>query len=209
MTFDSQALAWTSLGVAGPFALLITLCVARGWTHEIDRRLLAAARPTRMTGDDGKPTRLQTALVDLAALGGDTLRVLFLLGCMVVLVAVGNRHDAVRLLLIFVSARLILYLFKAVTRRARPDLFEHGVVTYTTSFPSGHTFMATTLFLSSAVITTAQAGDALQIATIGLALTISAAIGWTRMVLAIHWPTDVLVGWLAGIAWASAWVILG
>lgn len=80
------------------------------------------------------------------------------------------------------------------------------------SFPSGHTTVATAgyvaLALAVAVLVNSPLVRALVVGTgAGLAL----AIGWTRVELGVHWPTDVLAGWALGTAAACAalacWVL--
>ena len=89
----------------------------------------------------------------------------------------------------------------------RPDPSQHGVVTYTTSFPSGHTFMAACLFMAAALLIPVGEPSMVQTMAIFLALVVSLAIAATRLMLGVHWPSDIVVGWLGGIAWATAWVV--
>ncbi len=52
------------------------------------------------------------------------------------------------------------------------------------------------------------AGDRRRtVATAALA-TYTLAIGFSRVYLAAHWLTDVVVGWIFGITWAVLWVWL-
>ena len=155
-----------------------------------------------------KPDRLTTATRDLTALGGDTLRLLFLMSTTLVLAAAQRYMLALGLVGTFASARVLLFLLKAVAKRKRPDEARHGVVIYTSSFPSGHTFMSVMLFLSAALLVPAGAGPAVGDTAIALSLIVGLAIGWTRMTLGIHWPSDVVVGWLGGVAWALGAALL-
>lgn len=90
--------------------------------------------------------------------------------------------------------------------RGRPDLADWvGVAGGTgTAFPSGHTTSAT-LFAAAcawALAPRARSGAArvlLIAATGGFAL----AVGWSRIWLGVHWPSDVLGGWLYAIAWSA------
>ncbi len=195
--------AWLSAAVTA----FLVLAVARGWTARLDERILRISHHAA-PGSGRKPGRLTTAIQDLTALGGDTLRLLFLAGCLAGLLAAGRAASAGALVGIFVSARLVLYLLKAAVRRPRPAIDEHGVVTFTSSFPSGHTFMAVVLFLSAALILTDGAPAAVTRVAIAFALATSLSIGATRMSLGVHWPSDILVGWLAGLAWTCGCMLL-
>lgn len=180
--------------------------VARGWTHGLDRRLLSAVIRTPRAVDG--PTRLTTAARDLTALGGDTLRLLFLAFTAVGLFAAGRSTTAWRLIAIFVTARAALVALKQIVRRPRPGLVPHHVATYTSSFPSGHTFMTVVLFVSAALLIPVGSAPAVQATALLLAVATGAAIGLTRIALGIHWPTDVAAGWLGGVAWATGCALL-
>lgn len=45
----------------------------------------------------------------------------------------------------------------------------------------------------------------LRIYTICCAVALTAAIGISRVYLGVHWPTDVVVGWVTGAVWALFW----
>lgn len=182
----------------------IGACAMTGRADRIDRRLLARwHRRAPATA----PTRAATVARDLTALGGDTLRILLLVAAMAGLCA--DRHGAIawQLLAIFVSARVALLLFKRVAKRPRPDLVEPGVATFTTSFPSGHTAMAACLFLAMALLVPSGLPAAVGAVAVAIALLVSLVVAATRFTLGIHWPSDIVVGWFAGIAWATGWAI--
>jgi undecaprenyl-diphosphatase len=187
---------------------ILALAVTRGWAVGLDTRLLRAWPVNIGLLSDGKPTKRATAARDVAALGGDAVRLVFLLGCVAELLADRRATAAGLLVGIYALARLALFLIKAAIRRPRPDLSGHGMVTYTSSFPSGHTFMTVVLSLSAAVIIPRDATAAVIYTGIGLALAVSLAIGVTRMSFGVHWPSDVLAGWLAAVAWVSGWLLL-
>jgi undecaprenyl-diphosphatase len=187
--------------------VLVALAVAGGVTARADAWLLDRLRlpPPR---DDGKPTRIVTALRDLTALGGDTLRLLFVLACLFGLAADHRAAAGTALLAILVVARLSLFVLKRIVRRPRPDAAMAGVATYTSSFPSGHTFLAVVVYLSAALLIPVAAPPAVLMTAVAFALALSLSIGATRIALGIHWPTDVIAGWCAGIAWVSGCILI-
>ena len=70
------------------------------------------------------------------------------------------------------------------------------------SYPSGHATAATAIALSSAYLCL-RSDVARPIPVILTAVTAPALIGASRVVLAEHWPTDVVGGWLTGTAVAA------
>lgn len=88
--------------------------------------------------------------------------------------------------------------------RGRPDLEDWVGVAGGSAFPSGHTTSAT-LFAAACAwalaprARTRAARVVLIVATAGFAL----AVGWSRIWVGVHWPSDVLGGWLYAIAWSA------
>jgi undecaprenyl-diphosphatase len=69
------------------------------------------------------------------------------------------------------------------------------------SFPSGHTTVATAGYLGLAVgIAALLRSPALRALVTGAGALMAVAIGWTRVELGVHWPTDVVAGWTVGVA---------
>jgi membrane-associated phospholipid phosphatase len=100
---------------------------------------------------------------------------------------------------------LLNYWLKLLFHRVRPDMV--GALTQTSgfSFPSGHAMISVIFFGFLAYIlvksVSGWAWRAVLILGIGLA---PLAIGLSRLVLGVHYPTDVLAGWMVGAAWLAA-----
>jgi membrane-associated phospholipid phosphatase len=67
------------------------------------------------------------------------------------------------------------------------------------SFPSGHA-MASMTFVAALVILIWGTRWCGLVLALGSAFVI--AIGWTRLYLGVHFPSDILAGWTAALAWA-------
>ncbi len=101
-----------------------------------------------------------------------------------------RRFEAVLLATSVITAALVVYVLKAIVGRARPDLWDTQWY-WGSSFPSGHT-------LSIAAFSTAGALSLARIWPRSGNLAMLVAMLWTclvavsRLVIGVHWPSDVL-----------------
>jgi len=114
------------------------------------------------------------------------------------LVRAGHRRRSILLLVILASERLLVEAMKAGFDRARPDVAGHQVAVHSMAFPSGHSANATAVWLAIALLAT---GPRLRRPAVALALAIAFMTGLSRLVLGVHWPSDVIGGWAFGAAW--------
>ncbi|MET1112328.1 MAG: phosphatase PAP2 family protein [Allosphingosinicella sp.] len=110
----------------------------------------------------------------------------------------GHRRRAILLLVIIASERLLVEAMKNLFDRARPDPLGHQVAVHNLAFPSGHSANAMAGWLAIALLATSPR---LRRPAIALALALAFVTGLCRLVLQVHWPTDVAGGWAFGAAW--------
>jgi undecaprenyl-diphosphatase len=91
---------------------------------------------------------------------------------------------------------------KIEVNRLRPDADPHLVATYTLSYPSAHSANAMMTYLSLALLLP-RARRGLWIAA---ALILAVMVGASRVVLGVHWPSDVMGGWVYGALWT--WLLV-
>ena len=153
-------------------------------------------------------TPLLTLLAEkLTWLGSLGVLALFGVVAVAVLVYAGRRHEAVLLTVTMVGALVLENGLKFSFQRARPPPF-FGSEPLTYSFPSGHALFSLCFYggLAIAAARSVRSGaikTGIWLATVLLVL----AIGGTRIYLGVHYPSDVLGGYLVAIAWISVVLI--
>jgi undecaprenyl-diphosphatase len=155
---------------------------------------------------DGQPLGpVGTAAVvrDVTALGSAVVLVLLTLLILGYLVMI--RHYRVALLIAVATAggQALNLVLKNSFERARPDATLHLVEVCSTSFPSGHSMAASIFYLTAGALlarTATRRREKTYLVTAALLLVF--LIGFSRVYLGVHYPTDVLAGWTAGTAWA-------
>ena len=110
----------------------------------------------------------------------------------------GQRRRAILLVAIVASERLLIEAMKISFDRARPDPLGHQVAVHNLAFPSGHSANAMAGWLAIALL---ASSPSLRRPAIALALAIAFVTGLCRLVLQVHWPSDVVGGWAFGAAW--------
>jgi undecaprenyl-diphosphatase len=112
---------------------------------------------------------------------------------------------AVLVALCMAGAVVLNVILKSVFERARPDLWERLVHESSYSFPSGHSMMTAALCFALIV---ALWNSRWRWWAVGLTVIFIPFIGFTRLYLGVHYPTDVLGGWLVSGAWVMAVTLL-
>jgi undecaprenyl-diphosphatase len=145
-------------------------------------------------GGAGVPTAIAAALTEF---GGWKILIAASLVAAFLLYLRSSSRKALLLLFICLSGRLLVDLQKVTIGRLRPET-EHLVDVHTMSFPSGHAANAAMTYLALALLLSGRPG------VIVAALLFAVAIGTTRIMLGVHWPSDVI----GGLAFGLFWVLL-
>lgn len=184
--------------------------VLEGDTRAVDKRILLTLRNPADLSDPIGPGWVEEAGRDITALGGVSVLVLVSLLTCAFLVLVGRAKTALFLALAIGGGILASTLMKLGFDRPRPDLVPHGARVYTASFPSGHSMMAAVTYLTlGALLARTQGRRRARLFPLAAATLVTLLVGVSRLYLGVHWPTDVLAGWLSGGLWASTcWLVL-
>jgi undecaprenyl-diphosphatase len=210
------SLALLILGI-GLFAFIgIADEMLEGDTMQFDRWLLLALRASGDSGDPLGPAWVEEMFRDFTALGGIGVLSLLTLASVGYLWLQGLRRIAWFVLLAILGGLLLSLALKSGFDRPRPDLVAHGSMIYTSSFPSGHSMLSAVVYLTGgALLAVVHAARSVRIYLIGCAVLATLLVGVSRVYLGVHWPSDVLAGWTAGVAWAAAcwlaahWLVQG
>lgn len=140
---------------------------------------------------------------DLTALGGVLLRMLFGIAALLALLFLRLRREAALLLATLVSGLLVETALKLLVSRPRPQIVPHLTEAAGMSFPSGHSFNAALGLIAVALaFATFSERRSVRWTVIGSATAVSMLVAWSRVWLGVHFPTDVIAGWLGGAGWA-------
>ena len=111
----------------------------------------------------------------------------------------GERREALAWLVVGFTTLALYLSLKPLFARPRPDLWPRLVGGSDFSFPSGHALASAAFYPLLAWATLRLRRVAFVLVSVGLPL----FVGFGRLYLGVHWPTDVLAGWTLGAAQAA------
>ena len=202
---DSRLLIAFLVGAAILFGLVkLASEVLEGDIFAIDKYIMHGLRtagdPSVLIG----PHWLQTAMIDFTALGGSPVLTLVTVLAAGSLIAM-RKYDMAGFVILSVSCGAVLSgAIKSFFVRPRPEIVPHLVEVTSSSFPSGHAMNSAIVYLTLAVLLArSEANRHIQFYLIGAAICLTLLVGTTRVFLGVHWPSDVLAGWVVGATWAA------
>ena len=113
----------------------------------------------------------------------------------------GWRLSAVLLVVSTGGSVVLTTVLKGVFQRARPELFDSGYQASFYSFPSGHATVAVGFYGMLTVILAYRLRGVARWAVAACGVVVVLLIGFSRLYLGVHYPTDVLAGYLAALLW--------
>ena len=119
-------------------------------------------------------------------------------------------HSAIALALVFPVTQGAVQLVKLVVERPRPAANASLAEAQGFSFPSAHSATSVAVYATIAfILIRASRHGHSRVAIASLAAVLVIAIGFSRVMLGAHYPTDVLAGWtfgalVASVCWLAA-----
>lgn len=149
----------------------------------------------------------QDSITLVTGLGGTWVVIVAALAVAVADIArTGSRWVVPFLLAVVVGDKLLTEALKQIVDRARPEL-EPLAATLGPSFPSGHTSTAAASWAAFALVAGRWWGPRAWPALAGASVGIAVAVAASRVLLDVHWLTDVLAGLALGWAWFAVCAI--
>jgi undecaprenyl-diphosphatase len=193
------AVVWLAVGLATSAFVIWAFAeladgVVEGESRRFDRAVLLWIHTHSPEWLDG-PMRLVTAL------GYYEVVLPLLAGVVFVFCLKGWRLSATLLLVSTIGGSLLTAVLKAVFGRARPELFDSGYTASFYSFPSGHATVAVGFYGALTLILAYRLRGFARWAVVIVGILLVLLIGFSRLYLGVHYPTDVLAGFLAAPLW--------
>jgi undecaprenyl-diphosphatase len=197
--------------LAGAFVFVLLLLIViklaaevlEGETLKFDRRILLALRNPQDPSVPIGPRWLVSAALDMTALGSATVIGLTVMAVSGFLVLHGMWRNGLFVAFATGSAFVVNAALKQFFQRPRPDVVPHLREVMTMSFPSGHALTSAVVYLTLGALSMRIAQRRLtRFYCMAMAMLITALVGASRVYLGVHYPTDVIAGWLIGLSWA-------
>lgn len=201
------ALVIVALTIAVFFSLMCL--ISQPQIQEFDDSVITALRDPHDLSIPIGPDWVKELARDYTALGGYGV-----LSTLTALIAIflkleGKHRRAWFAITVVVVGYLVAMGLKAVIDRPRPEIVPHLSHFHSASFPSGHSMMSAVVYVTFSLMladltSRTRVGWLLIIAP----LSISTAVGFSRVYMGVHYPTDVVAGWCAGISWSlGCWLV--
>jgi undecaprenyl-diphosphatase len=210
---ERHEITWLLVGLGGCILVLVflklTSAVMEGETLAFDRAIVQGFRKADDASRPIGPAWIEGALLDITALGGPTVITLAVLAVVGFLLLQARYHSAIAIVLTAASGEILNAALKSAFMRPRPDVVPHLRTAFDTSFPSGHAMQSAIIYLTlGAMLMRLSERRLTKIYCCTVAMLATFLVGLSRVYLGVHYPNDVLAGWIVGLFWASVcWLV--
>lgn len=189
--------------------LVLAALVGRGFTQEVDVQILRKVR--NLVDSTNRPGHVlaEETVIAITSLGATVTLVFASLVTLGFLLLTRNWRTCLILVLVLSGAGAFNQRLKPYYARSRPDAVAHAQYVETPSFPSGHALLSTSIYGTLGAIGMSLLRERrLKLYLLSVTTLLILLIGLSRIYLGVHYPSDVLAGWLLGTAWSLAcWLL--
>lgn len=181
----------------------LAIIVQNGTTQAFDESVLLSLRePSNLSLPIG-PSWLQDPMRDISALGSGAVLTLLSIASVSLLLINRRYRIGLYVAVTIISGQILNGFLKHAFHRLRPEVVPHLSHVSTMSFPSGHSMMSALVYVTLGLLAASTCKNrSLGLFAVCLSTIIVVLVGMSRVYLGVHYPTDVLAGWLAGWCWA-------
>lgn len=198
------------LGLVAVWALLgIAELLNPGTVAQMDAGALRFVRQGPELAHLIGPSPVEHAVFQLTSMGGSSVIIVWVAIIMGYFVVSRRLRHAVHLGVATVGGAALGWTGKYLAQRPRPQVVPHLMPETGWSFPSGHATITMVVFMTLAMMLANHCTTRIQkFYVVAAALGLMGLTGGTRLLLGVHYPTDVLAGWTLGLGWALvAWMV--
>jgi len=217
-----EILSWLRANVDLLMLAALAVIVVTGWlaaelademlegtTQAYDEWVLRHLRTPGDLHDPIGPEWVEDAWRDITALGSSAVLTFVTVSCAVYLLM--RRHHRTLLLLMAatIGGLAVVLVLKNLFDRARPEFASPDAYVFTASFPSGHSMLSAVVYLTLGALLARTANEyRYKVYFLTMAVLVTVLVGFSRVYLGVHYPTDVLAGWSVGLLWSLlCWLV--
>jgi undecaprenyl-diphosphatase len=178
-------------------AVAVSLHLTMGFDRAVILSLRDSANIARLPG----PQWLADATRDVTSLGSIVVVMIFSVIVSGYWLFNGAPRSAALLLGPAIGALLVNDVLKLVFDRPRPDAVLQAAHVFSAGFPSGHAALSSTVYFLAALLSARTARERTRGWLVTTATVVVGLIGFSRIYLGVHYPTDVIAGWCVGAVW--------
>ena len=193
------AVVWLALGLA--FSAFVVWAFAEITEEVLEGESRAFDRAVLLWIEANVPSWLDGPMRAVTALGYYAVVLPLLAATSALFYFIRWRLSAILLVVSTAGGALLTTLLKSVFRRARPEIIDSGYTAGFYSYPSGHATVAVGFYGALTLILAYHLRGPARWAAVTLGAALVLLIGFSRLYLGVHYPTDVLAGFLAAPLW--------
>ena len=203
--FVTKIYRWTrSKFTLSFFVLICCLCLLAlfGWLSQtvLEQELFGFDSTILWWLHQHSNSTIDQLMLNITNLGNPPLIVTLVVASLSLLLWYRRFWAAQILLLTCLVAVILNQGLKLVFAKPRPQLWTPLIIEHTYSFPSGHALGSAVLYGFLAVLLASQYPRYCAV-IYAIAISIVGSIGLSRLLLGVHYPTDIIAGYAVGLVW--------